>query len=76
MTTEERLRRLEEGFVTLVELNQNVVKVLEVQQVQIAEHRAEVAEYRRETAQYQRLWVHLARKHGWQEDEDWPPPAE
>ncbi len=41
---------------------------------EVADHRREVAEYRREAAQYRRLWIHLARKNGWLEDEDWPPP--
>ncbi len=36
--------------------------------------RESMEEYRREASQMQRLWVHLARKNGWLEDEDWPPP--
>ena len=69
MTTEDRLARIEDGFVRLVELNENVVRVLVSQQEQLEE-------YRRDVRQYQRLWVHLARKHGWLEEGDWPPPEE
>ena len=35
---------------------------------------ANLGEVRRDTEMTRRLWVHLARKHGWLEDEDWPPP--
>ena len=46
------------------------------QQEQLAAQQNEVAEYRRDAHRMQRLWVHLARKHGWLDDEDWPPPEE
>ncbi len=42
----------------------------------LEEQQKEVAEYRRDTRQYQRLWVHLAQKHGWLDEDDWPPPEE
>ncbi len=38
------------------------------------EHAEEHAELQREAVQFRRLWTHLARKHGWLDDEDWPPP--
>ncbi len=31
-------------------------------------------EIRQDCAMTRRLWVHLARKNGWLEDADWPPP--
>ena len=43
---------------------------------ELAEHRQEVAEFRRESAMMQRLWVHLARKNGWMDEDDWPPPEQ
>jgi chromosome segregation ATPase len=97
MTTEQRLSNVEQSIVLLTELcrglretDDKIIGLLETQQQQIkehraeivehraelVEHRAEVAEYRRDARQYQRLWVHLARKHGWVEDEDWPPPGD
>jgi hypothetical protein len=83
MTTEQRLSNVEQSIVLLTELcrglretDDKIIGLLETQQQQIKEHRAEVAEYRRDARQYQRLWVHLARKHGWVEDEDWPPPGD
>ncbi len=42
----------------------------------LEEQRKEVAEYRRDARQYQRLWVHLAQKYGWLDEDDWPPPEE
>ena len=58
------------------ELFQGLVGIVTNQQEQLAAQQDQVAEYRRDAQQMQRLWVHLARKHGWLEDEDWPPPEE
>ena len=58
----------------LTDLAKRQEKAHEEHRQEMAEHRKEVAEYRRETAQYQRLWVHLAKKHGWLDNDDWPPP--
>ena len=40
------------------------------------EHAEEHAELQREAVQFRRLWTHLARKHGWLDDADWPPPEQ
>ena len=65
---EEVVGRLEERQGRLEE----TVGRLEEMQVQLKES---VEEYRRDTRQYQRLWVHLAQKHGWLDEDDWPPPG-
>ena len=51
-------------------------QLLETQQQLFDRQQAEVAEYRRDVAQYRRLWIHLARKYGWFDGEDWPPPED
>ena len=74
MTTEERLGRVErtgeyhEARIGLLE------SIAERQQALLEEIRADVKETKRHADMTQRLWVHLARKYGWLEDEDWPPP--
>ena len=40
----------------------------------LKQQREEIAEYRCDTLQYRNLWVHLANKHGWFDEGDWPPP--
>ena len=74
MTTEQRPDNLENAMVQLVDYEGKVQSLAEQLAAQSIEYREETAEFRREAGQMQRLWVHLARKHGWLEEDDWPPP--
>ena len=78
MTTDQRLDTLEE----LVRKADQNIALLTAQGIRmerfmerfVEEHRREHEEYRRDAQQYRRLWTHLAQKHGWLDDEDWPQP--
>ena len=81
MTTEERLANIEQAVLRILEYEGQVVAVLGAmaewrreQDMWRREHAEEHAELQREAVQFRRLWTHLARKHGWLDDEDWPPP--
>ena len=63
MTTEERLPGLERREGLLLALTEQIVQILQG-------HEEQMAELRRDGQQLQRLWVHLAKKHGWLDDED------
>ena len=69
-TIEERVTKVEDAVVKIVAYEGQVIDLL----VKVTEHLVKVAdqveEYRRDTKQMQRLWVHLARKYGWLDDED------
>ena len=56
-TVEERLMKVEEGFIRVVDL--------------LEKHSELLSEVRRDAQKTQRLWVRLAQRHGWIEDEDW-----
>ena len=77
MTTEQRLARLEETDRILAELAQRqqeqldgIIKMLQRQEEQLARQREELAEVREDTNMTRRMWVRLAKKHGWLDDED------
>ncbi len=87
MTTEQRISNLEDAMLTLAEvvrqqaevvrqqgetLTSGVLKLVEV----VSAQEEQLAEYRRDARQVQHLLVYLARKNGWLDDEDWPPPEE
>jgi hypothetical protein len=63
MTTEERLDRLEEVSEKLTELMATVVTAIQHQQELLDE-------VRQDTKMTRRLWVRLAAKHGWLDEED------
>ena len=77
MTTEQRLAHLErqEGrLLTLLErmderIEQNKVRI-EQNKERTEEHKERIEQNERHLAALQRLWVRLAQKHGWLEDED------
>ena len=77
MTTEERLDRLEETDRKLTELAADVVAILRHQQEQLDHHQERIdhqqeqlEEIHRDARMTQRLWVRLATKYGWLDDED------
>ena len=84
MTTEERLDRLEEVTIQLTEtdrkLSELMVEVirlvhrqdgrLERQDEQIRQQKELLDEVREDTKMTRRLWVRLAAKHGWLDDDD------
>ena len=84
MTTEQRLAHLErqEGrLLTLLErmderIEQNKVRIeqnkvrIEQNKERTEEHKERIEQNERHLAALQRLWVRLAQKHGWLEDED------
>ena len=81
MTTGERLTAVENSISTLTQctvqltdIMEQVVSFIGVQWKELAAYLNDMAGHRRDVSLYQRLWVHLAGKHGWLEDEDWPPP--
>ena len=88
MTTGQRLDNLEQAFIRMVEVQGQVVDLVTALNARMDRfeetlerfgetmNRFEegMEEYRRDSQQYRRLWTHLARKHGWLDDEDWPPP--
>ena len=63
MTTEGRLDRLEEVSEKLTELMATVVTAIQHQQELLDE-------VRQDTKMTRRLWVRLATKHGWLDDDD------
>ena len=63
MTTEERLDRLEEVSEKLTELMATVVTAIQHQQELLDE-------VRQDTKMTRRLWVRLATKYGWLDEED------
>ena len=77
MTTEERLDRLEDTDRILSELMVEVIRLvhrqderLERQDEQIRQQQELLAEVREDTKMTRRLWVRLATKHGWLDDDD------
>ena len=88
MTTEERLGDVEHsirdygGLINLLTavgerqqvLLERIEQRIEQSEQRIEQGRQQLEEVRQDAAMTRRLWVHLARKNGWLEDEDWPPP--
>ena len=74
MTTEERLAAVEHSIQHHDVSVNLLIGIAERQQTLLEEIREDVKETKRHANTTQRLWVHLARKNGWLEDEDWPPP--
>ena len=70
MTTEDRLERLEEIGSKLTELMTHVVTVIQRQQEQLGHHQELLDEVRQDAKMTRRLWVRLAAKYGWLDDED------
>ena len=67
----------------LIELAKNHTERMEelqglqvCQQTLLEEPRRQTAEIKVDAAMTRRLWVRLAERHGWIEDEDWLPPSE
>ena len=59
----EQLASLREDNRTLAELNQSVVAML-------ASHNEQLAEMREDNRMTHNLWVNLAKRYGWLQDED------
>lgn len=74
MTTDERLTHLESQVRNHDVAIDLLVSIGERQQTLLEEIRQDVKETRQDAKMTQRLWVHLARKHGWLDEGDWPPP--
>ena len=84
MTTKERLGGLEQREGLIMSLRERVIEIQREQQQQLnelqeqtrelreqtQELRAQTEEIRRDGQQLQRLWMRLARKYGWLDDED------
>ena len=77
MTTEQRLERLEETDRKLTELTADVIRMIQYQQEQLDQHQEILAhqqelldEVRQDTKMTRRLWVRLAAKYGWLDEED------
>ena len=77
MTTEQRLERLEETDRKLTELTADVIRMIQYQQEQLDQHQEILAhqqelldEVRQDTKMTRRLWVRLATKYGWLDEED------
>ena len=77
MTTEHRLERLEETDRKLTELTADVIRMIQYQQEQLDQHQEILAhqqelldEVRQDTKMTRRLWVRLATKYGWLDEED------
>ena len=63
MTTAERIDHLEDMMKRLLALEERSMEIH-------ADTRAQLAEQREDSKKLQRLWVNLAKKHGWLDDED------
>jgi hypothetical protein len=70
MTTEERFIELESKARSHDVAIDLLISMGERQQTLLEEIRQDVKEARQDSAMTRRLWVHLARKNGWLEDED------
>ncbi len=77
MTTEQRLERLEETDRKLTELTADVIRMIQYQQEHLDQHQEILAhqqelldEVREDTKMTRRLWVRLATKYGWLDEED------
>ncbi len=77
MTTEQRLERFEETDRKLTELTADVIRMIQYQQEQLDQHQEILAhqqelldEVRQDTKMTRRLWVRLATKYGWLDEED------
>ena len=71
MTTEERLETVETAIKLIVDYEGRVLGLVTELHQAILDTQQLVTEVRRDANHTQRLWVHLARKHGWLDDEDW-----
>ena len=76
MSTEHRLTAVEQAIVKQGESNETLIKLNQTAIAILSEQRESLAEHRRDAEQYRRWWTYLAKKHGWLDDEDWPPPVE
>ena len=74
MTTEERLTHLESQVRNHDVAIDLLISIGERQQALLERMDSHLEETRQDAAMTRRLWVHLAKKNGWMEDEDWPPP--
>ena len=63
MTTTERIEHIEQMMGRLMALEERSMEIH-------ADTRAQLAEQREDSKKLQRLWVNLAKKHGWIDDED------
>ncbi|MDE2718636.1 MAG: hypothetical protein OXI33_16720 [Chloroflexota bacterium] len=77
MTTEQRLERLEETDRKLTELTADVIRMIQHQQEQLDQHQERIdhqqeqlEEIRTDAKMTRRLWMRLAAKYGWLDDED------
>ena len=68
MSTEHRLTAVEQAIVQQGEINERLIKLNQTAVAMLNEQR-------RDMEQYRRWWTYLAKKHGWLDDEDWPPPV-
>ncbi len=67
---EERADRHDEMIGRLVVMSEKLVEMDRQLMVAIARTDEKLEEIRKDTRQTQRLWVKLAQKHGWLDDED------
>ena len=70
MTTEQRLAHLERQEGRLLTLLERMDERIEQNKVRIEQNKERIEQNERHLAALQRLWVRLAQKHGWLEDED------
>jgi hypothetical protein len=74
MTDEERLAHVETTVANHQVQLDLLIGIAERQTTLLEELQAQTVEIKQDTAMTRRLWIHLARKHGWLDDDDWPPP--
>ena len=70
MTTEERLDTVETAIKHIAGYEGKVLELVTELHKAFLETQQIVAEVRRDTQHNQRMWVRLAQKHGWMDDED------
>ena len=71
MTTQERLETVETAIKFIADYEGKVLELVTGLHQAVLETQQLTTELRRDAQHNQRLWTHLARKHGWLDDEDW-----
>ena len=78
MTNEQRVETVEQAVLGLYSLNERMVGMMSEYQKELKEHREKIDglnqrldEHSRESRQYQRLWVRIAEKNGWLDEDGW-----
>ncbi len=73
MAMEERLTQVEQGIRNHDASIGLLIDIADRQQVLLERIDRRLEQVEQDTAMTRRLWVRLAQRYGWLEDEDWPP---